>query len=54
MDNIDNAPIGGGVSTYEIDGHQYLAVAAGNSSRGATGVNATKSRVAIYTLPAEE
>ncbi len=54
MDNIDNAPIGGGVSTYEVDGQQYLAVAAGNSSRGATGVNAVKSRVAIYTLPAEE
>lgn len=54
MDNIDNAPIGGGISTYQIGGQQYLAVAAGNSSRGATGVNAVKSRIAIYTLPAGE
>lgn len=54
MDNIDNAPIGGGVSTYEVGGQQYLAVAAGNSSRGATGVNAVKARVAVYALPAGE
>ena len=50
MDNIDNAPIGGGVSSYMVDGTQYLAVAAGNTSRGATGVTAVPSRVVIYTL----
>ena len=50
MDNIDNAPIGGGVSTYMVDGTQYLAVAAGNTSRGATGATAVPARVAIYTL----
>ena len=50
MDNIDNAPIGGGVSTYMIDDTQYFAVAAGNTSRGATGVTAVPARVVIYTL----
>lgn len=50
MDNIDNAPIGGGISTYSIDDTQYLAVAAGNSSRGATGVTAMPARIVIYSL----
>lgn len=50
-DNVDNAPMGAGIATYLVNDKQYIAVPAGNTSRGATGVNAVSSRVAIYTLP---
>lgn len=49
--NIDNAPLGAGFATYLVDGKQYIAVPAGNTSRGATGVNAVSSRVTIFGLP---
>lgn len=49
-DNIDKAPIGGGVSTFEIAGKQYMAVAAGNTSKGTAGVKNVGSRIAIYSL----
>lgn len=51
-DNVDNALIGGGVSSYTAGGKQYLAIIAGNSSKGAVGgpKNVT-GRVAIYALP---
>ncbi|WP_161884077.1 pyrroloquinoline quinone-dependent dehydrogenase [Deinococcus alpinitundrae] len=49
--NIDKAPIGGGVSTYTVGGKQYVAVAAGNTSKGLNGVKNVTSRVAIFTLP---
>jgi alcohol dehydrogenase (cytochrome c) len=50
-DNVDKAPVGGGVSTYEIGGKQYMAIAAGNTSKGTAGVKNLGSRIAIYTLP---
>lgn len=49
--NVDNAPMGAGIVTYLVDGKQYIVVPAGNTSRGATGVNAVSSRVAIFALP---
>lgn len=49
--NIDNAPSGGGISTYEVNGKQYMAIAVGNSSKGATGVGAVAARLAIFALP---
>ncbi|MFC4453524.1 pyrroloquinoline quinone-dependent dehydrogenase [Deinococcus sonorensis] len=49
--NIDKAPIGGGVATYTVGGKQYVAVAAGNTSKGLNGVKNVTSRVAIFTLP---
>ncbi|HEU4740204.1 MAG TPA: PQQ-binding-like beta-propeller repeat protein [Meiothermus sp.] len=51
QENIDKAPIGAGIATYVVGGKQYIAVPAGNTSRGATGVNAVPSRIAIFTLP---
>lgn len=51
QESIDKAPIGAGIVTYVVGGKQYIAVPAGNTSRGATGVNAVSSRVAIFTLP---
>lgn len=50
QDNIEKAPIGGGASTYTVGGKQYIAVAAGNTSKGANGVSNVTSRVAIYAL----
>ena len=50
-DNIDKAPIGGGVSTFDISGKQYLAVAAGNTSKGTAGVKNPGARIVIYSLP---
>ncbi|MFC4454406.1 hypothetical protein [Deinococcus sonorensis] len=49
--NIDKAPIGGGVATYTVGNKQYIAVAAGNTSKGLNGAKNVTSRVAIYTLP---
>lgn len=49
--NIDKAPIGGGIATYTVAGKQYIAVAAGNSSKGLNGAKNVTSRVAIYALP---
>ncbi|WP_181392065.1 pyrroloquinoline quinone-dependent dehydrogenase [Deinococcus irradiatisoli] len=48
--NIDKAPIGGGVATYTVGGKQYVAVAAGNSSKGLNGAKNVTGRVAIFTL----
>ncbi len=48
--NIDKAPIGGGVATYTVAGKQYVAVAAGNTSKGLNGVKNVTSRVAIFAL----
>ncbi len=50
-ENIDKAPIGGGASTYTVAGKQYVAIAAGNSSKGLNGVKNITSRVAIFALP---
>lgn len=50
-DNVDNALVGGGVSSYTVNGKQYLAIIAGNSSKGAVGTKNVTGRVAIYTLP---
>ncbi|MFK7604149.1 PQQ-binding-like beta-propeller repeat protein [Deinococcus sp. SM5_A1] len=50
-DNIDKAPIGGGVSTFDISGKQYMAVAAGNTSKGTAGVKNPGARIVIYSLP---
>lgn len=52
-DNVDKALIGGGVSTYLVNGKQYLAVAAGNTSKGAVGSGSKNvtGRIAIYALP---
>ncbi|WP_407571669.1 pyrroloquinoline quinone-dependent dehydrogenase [Deinococcus altitudinis] len=49
--NIDKAPIGGGVATYSVAGKQYIAVAAGNTSKGLNGAKNVTSRVAIFSLP---
>jgi alcohol dehydrogenase (cytochrome c) len=49
--NIEMAPIGGGVATYTVADKQYIAVAAGNTSKGLNGAKNVTSRVAIYTLP---
>lgn len=48
--NVDKATIGGGVSSYMIGGKQYVAVAAGNSSRAASGPNPVSGRVMIFGL----
>lgn len=48
--NIDNAPIGGGTSTYEVGGKQYIAVAAGNTSRAGGSAKAVSGRVVIFGL----
>ena len=49
-ENIDKAPIGGGVSTYMLGDKQYIAVAAGNTSKGLNGVKNVTGRVAIFAL----
>ncbi|MDX2006748.1 MAG: PQQ-binding-like beta-propeller repeat protein [Meiothermus sp.] len=49
--NVDNAPMGAGIATYMVGDRQYIAVPAGNTSRGTTGVNAVSSRVTIMALP---
>jgi alcohol dehydrogenase (cytochrome c) len=48
--NIDNAPIGGGVATYDVGGRQYLAVAAGNTSRATTGPKPVPGRIVVFGL----
>ncbi|WP_045235106.1 pyrroloquinoline quinone-dependent dehydrogenase [Deinococcus pimensis] len=48
--NIDGAPIGGGASTYLSGGKQYIAVAAGNTSRAGTGPKPTTARIVIFGL----
>ena len=50
-ENIDKAPIGGGASTYTVAGKQYVAIAAGNTSKGLNGVKNITGRVAIFALP---
>lgn len=49
--NIDKAPIGGGVATYTVAGKQYIAIAAGNTSKGLNGAKNVTKRVAIFSLP---
>ncbi|GGR07311.1 pyrroloquinoline quinone-dependent dehydrogenase [Deinococcus ruber] len=49
-DNVGKAPIGGGVATYTVGGKQYMALAAGNTSKGVTGVADVGSRIVIYSL----
>ena len=44
-------PIGGGVSTYAIDGKQYVAVASGNSSRTWSPGTTPSATVVIFGLP---
>ena len=48
--NIDKAPIGGGASTYMIGGKQYIAVAAGNTSRAGTGPQPVSGRVVVFGM----
>lgn len=51
-DNVDKALIGGGISTFTVGDKQYIAIIAGNTSKGAVG-SASKNvtgRVAIYAL----
>ena len=48
--NIAKAPIGGGISTYQIGKTQYIAVAAGNTSRAGTGPTPVSGRVVIFGL----
>jgi alcohol dehydrogenase (cytochrome c) len=48
--NVDGAPIGGGASTYLVGGKQYIAVAAGNTSRAGTGPKPTSARIVIFGL----
>ena len=43
-------PIGGGISTYEVDGKQYVAVASGNASRTWTPNAEPASTVFIFGL----
>jgi len=45
-------PIGGGIVTYEVDGEQYVAVAAGMSS-GIWPTPKTTAKIVIYRLPAD-
>ncbi len=44
-----NKPIGGGVITYEVNGHQYLAVAEGLTSK-IWPARKSPGRVVIYAL----
>jgi alcohol dehydrogenase (cytochrome c) len=44
-------PIGGGVSTYEIDGRQYVVVASGNESRTWSPDNQPSATMFIFALP---
>ena len=48
--NIDDASIGGGTSTYMVNGKQYIAVAAGNNSRAASGPQPVSGRIAIFGM----
>ena len=48
--NIAEAPIGGGTSTYQVDEKQYIAVAAGNNSRAASGPQPVSGRVVIFGM----
>jgi glucose dehydrogenase/cytochrome c553 len=44
-------PIGGGISTYEIDGRQYVAVASGNASRTWSPDVSPAATMFIFGLP---
>lgn len=47
-------PIGGGISTYQIDDRQYVAVASGNSSRTWSPNAGASATVFVFALPQEE
>ena len=44
-------PIGGGISTYEMDGKQYVAVASGNASRTWSPNAGASATMFIFALP---
>lgn len=44
-------PIGGGVSTYQVAGRQYVAVASGNASRTWTPDAGASATVVVFALP---
>jgi hypothetical protein len=46
LEGVSNADLNGGISTYEIDNRQYIAVAAGNAT--ASGAYHRRRRQSSY------
>jgi hypothetical protein len=44
-------PIAGGISTYELDHRQYVAVPSGNTSRTWTPVSESAATLFLFALP---